>query len=189
MKLDIKKLFENLSTDKVKRNIIIAIGIAGILLIFLSDFIHTDTPEREENEPLQATEPITAESYCDRLEKELSEIVSQISGAGVVNIMITMDSTTEEVYAVERSLSEQTQSESDEAENSAENEYKEENVYVTLKNKDGSEEVVLLKQIMPKIRGVLVVCEGGGDSVVREKITQAVSGVLNISSSKVYVTN
>ncbi len=42
---------------------------------------------------------------------------------------------------------------------------------------------------MPKIRGVLVVCDGGGDPVTKEKITQAVAGVLNISSGKVFVTD
>lgn len=187
--MDIKKLFKNLSSDKVKRNIIVALGAAGILLIFLSDFIHTDNTQADTPSDEPQTESITADSYRDRLESELVEIVSQIDGAGEVRILITMDSTIEDVYAVERNISEQTQSSSDETQGSAENEYSEENIYVTVKNKDGSEEAVLLKQIMPKIRGVLVVCDGGGDTLVKEKITQSVASVLNISSGKVYVTN
>ena len=57
-----------------------------------------------------------------------------------------------------------------------------------IRSKDGSEQAVLQKQVMPKIRGVLVVCDGGDDALTREKITKAVSSVLNISSGKVFVT-
>lgn len=188
MKLDIKGLFKNLSSDK-KRNIIISLGVIGMVLIFASNFIHSPQNNIEQQESDTASDSVTAESYRVRLEGELTDIVSQINGAGEVKIMITMDSTVEDVYAVEKSIDESNESASDDSRGELKTEYSEDNVYVTVKNKDGSEQVVLLKQVMPRIRGVLVVCDGGGNSVVQEKITQAVASVLNISSGKVYVTN
>lgn len=180
----IKKAYAFLA-DK-KRTIIIVIGLAGIVLIFVSGFLG----EKSESEP-QPDEavPITAEDYRKQLENELAAIISRIDGAGEVSILITMESTTEDVYAVERKTEEKNSHSEYEGNIDSDGEYKEENKYVTVKRKDGSEDTVLQKQIMPKIRGVLVVCDGGGNSVVKEKITQAVSGVLNISGGKVFVTD
>ena len=160
-----------------------------MVLIFASNFIHIPKNEVTVTESESTTESITAESYRIQLENDLTNIVSQINGAGEVKIMITMDSTVEDVFAVERKIDDNIESAADGSQGETKTEYSEDNTYVTIKNKDGSEEVVLLKQVMPKIRGVLVVCDGGGNSVVQEKITQAVAGVLNISSGKVFVTD
>lgn len=189
MKLDIKKIFKNLSSGNIKRNIIVAVGLIGIILIFISNFTDNKSSDNETEAIAEAAVQTSIESYRDTLESKLAAIVSEIEGAGEVKIMITMESTVEDVYAVEKNIDEQSQSSSDDTKGSEQTEYKEESTYVTIKNKDGSESVVMVKQIMPKIRGVLVVCDGGGNTVVKEKIIQAVSSVLNISSGKIYVTN
>ncbi len=44
------------------------------------------------------------------------------------------------------------------------------------------------KEIEPLIRGVLVVCEGGDEPVVVERITEAVTKALDISTAKVCIT-
>lgn len=44
------------------------------------------------------------------------------------------------------------------------------------------------KEIEPKIRGVVVACSGGDDPVVIQRVTQAVTKALNISTAKVFVT-
>ena len=43
------------------------------------------------------------------------------------------------------------------------------------------------KEIEPKIRGVLILCEGGGDAVVAERLSHAVTKALDISSAKVCI--
>ncbi len=56
-----------------------------------------------------------------------------------------------------------------------------ENVY--LKNTDKK-----TVSIEPKVRGVVVVCEGGDDPLVVSRVMNAVTKALNISSDKVCVT-
>ncbi|MCM1334579.1 MAG: hypothetical protein NC084_05255 [Bacteroides sp.] len=51
----------------------------------------------------------------------------------------------------------------------------------------GKNEDMLLGVKMPEVRGVIVVCDGGGNVVVREKVIRAVSGVFGISSTRVSV--
>ncbi len=43
------------------------------------------------------------------------------------------------------------------------------------------------KEIQPKIRGALILCEGGGDAVVAERLSRAVTKALDISSAKVCI--
>ena len=45
----------------------------------------------------------------------------------------------------------------------------------------------LSKIIEPKVRGVAVVCAGGDDPVVKEKVTKVISTVLSISTSSISV--
>ena len=56
-----------------------------------------------------------------------------------------------------------------------------ENVY--LKNTDTK-----TVSIEPKVRGVVVVCDGGDDQLVVSRVLDAVTKALNISSDKVCIT-
>ena len=49
------------------------------------------------------------------------------------------------------------------------------------------EEPIVLKTDEAKIRGVLVVCEGGDDPFVCEKILEAICALLDVPSNKVSV--
>jgi stage III sporulation protein AG len=64
------------------------------------------------------------------------------------------------------------------------------NVMVTLESLEenvySQKELVAVKT--PKVRGVAIVCSGGENAVIREKITSTVSKALGISSSRVSVT-
>lgn len=51
----------------------------------------------------------------------------------------------------------------------------------------GKNEEMLLSVKMPQVRGVIVVCGGGDNAVVREKVIRAVSGVFAVSSTRVSV--
>lgn len=56
-----------------------------------------------------------------------------------------------------------------------------ENVYLT--NSDTK-----TKSIEPTVRGVVIVCEGGDDPVIVDRVMGAVTRSLSISSDKVYIT-
>jgi stage III sporulation protein AG len=43
--------------------------------------------------------------------------------------------------------------------------------------------------ITPKVRGVAIICEGGGDIFVKQKIVELVSRLLGISTTKISVSN
>ena len=52
---------------------------------------------------------------------------------------------------------------------------------------NGKKEALVKKTLEPKISGAVVVCEGGDNIQISEKVIRAVSTALGISSSKVCV--
>ena len=59
--------------------------------------------------------------------------------------------------------------------------------YITVKTADGGEQALLVTAEMPEVRGVAVVCRGGDDELINEKIKNAVTAALNITSKRVYI--
>ena len=88
--------------------------------------------------------------------------------------MITLQNTKESVYAENKETS------SDESSNSENNEY-------VIYNSENGDSPLLLKEEMPKVAGVAVVCTGGDNVLVQEKIIDCVCALFNISSSRVSV--
>jgi stage III sporulation protein AG len=43
--------------------------------------------------------------------------------------------------------------------------------------------------ITPRVRGVAIICEGGGDIIVKQKIVELTSRVLGINTTRISVTN
>ena len=165
------KLLEN----EKYRKIVVFAGLAGIALIFISSLI----PGGKKADTAKAVQEITAQEYETRLENNLTGILSQIEGAGSTKVMITLEQTEENVYATEDKKSGQTAKDQSE-ENS-------EKTYLLVKNDDGSESALAVTQIQPVVKGVVVVCDGGGNPVVRQNIIDAVTTALHVTSVRVCV--
>ena len=56
-----------------------------------------------------------------------------------------------------------------------------------MKTADGGEQALLITEQMPEIRGVAIVCEGGDNEIINEKIKNTVTAALNITSKRVYI--
>ena len=161
--------------------ILIALGLAGMLLILLSSFASgskaTGGTKREER-------GIQPEDYRAELEKSVKELVKQITGTRAIHVVITLESGIRYSYAGTSEGTSANKIESDSE--SASSELKQS--YVTVRSADGGEEALLVTEEMPQVRGVAIVCEGGDNEQIQEKITNAVMAALHVTSRRVYVT-
>ncbi len=171
----LKKITDFLSSDKAKKIIIIA-GMAVILLLFLSTLSFGGKEEQSPATAAESTGDIERE-----LEQRLEKLISQIDGVGGVTVMVTLESTSTRVFA------EETQSESNSSD-SADSSSKSSSSSTEIVLAGSGKEPLETARICPKIRGVAVVCAGAADPVVKEKIANTVSGVLNVGISRVSVT-
>ncbi len=153
---------------------IIIAAVLGILLIAVSAItgnIKKENTAKGQNE---------LDKYISSMEKRLCETVSNIKGAGETQVFITVENTFETVYASNASIDE-----SGDERGSSKTTQKQ-LAYASAGN--NGEQPVVIKQICPKISGVLVVCEGGGNAAVRQEIISSVSVAVGVSANKIYVT-
>ncbi|MBE6782763.1 MAG: hypothetical protein E7536_01970 [Ruminococcaceae bacterium] len=167
----LEKIKEILKNDK-KLLIVIIMAIVGVILLIISEFIGKEK-ETIENVPADSYE------YTQMIEKKLVNIVSSIDGAGVSDVMVTLETGEENVYARQIKSDE----EKNENKDSAQYEYE----YIVIKAGASQEGGMLLKVVQPDIRGVAIVCEGGDNAAVRENIINTVSAVLDINTNKISV--
>ena len=162
-----------------KTKIIFILGIAGILLIFLSEIIPSDkVSQKNKTTSDKITESDDTEIFRQKTENELTEILEKINGVGECRVMVTVEGTTEYVYA--ENVSEYNDSEGDRKSDKHEND-------IVMVEKDGQKQALIKKIIKPQINGVVVVCQGGGNVRVCERVLKAVSIALNLSTDKICV--
>ncbi len=172
----IKKITEKIKTPKL----LVILGVAGMLLILISSFFSGGKKQKEE---VKINETISAEDYRIELEESVCEIVKSITGSSNVKVIITLESGIKYAYA---DINEKVSNDKTEGEAiSIGSETKQ--TYITVKTADGGEEALLVTTEMPEVRGVAIVCEGGDDGIISEKIENAVTAALNITSKRVYV--
>ena len=162
-----------------KPKTVLIIGLVGIGLIVLSSLFSSGNSKKEN----VMTGEMTAEEYKTILEEDIKETVTDITGSKNVSVVITLESGIKYSYADirEETLTEKKENEKE----STDNETK--SGYITVKTAEGGEQALLVTTQMPKVRGVAIVCDGGDNERIAEKIQNAVMSALNISSKKVYI--
>ena len=174
-KLDVKKKIQYLA--------ILLIIIVILTIYFASGSL---VPKKQENIAPAATQEAPSTGMTGSIEEKLAAMLSQIEGAGDVEVMITYESTGEIVPAF--SVDRQTTTITDNRENgtSTTNTENTQSEVVTVGDGGGSRALVL-KEISPKIRGVIVVAEGADDITVRLNLLNAVQTLLNVGPRQVDV--
>ena len=155
--------------------VIVLIGLAGMALILFSGLM-PDRSEQAAAEPEQQTESTLpdADAYRSDLEKRLTALLSGMDGVGNVTVMLTVRGTAEQVYAEEVKTS------------SSDRSAQTESAFVITKS-GGEESALVTETKYPEEIGAAVLCSGGSHAVVREQVTGAVSTVLGIPASQIYV--
>lgn len=163
--------FKRLLTDGKTPIILIAVSaVLFFLLLFPSDKTYT-----EKNEP-----DSELSFYTRELEENLARVISGVEGAGRTQVFVTLESGFESVYASDASVYETSASGTVDTRS-------EKQLVLTGSGTSGQSPVVV-KKISPKIKGVVIVCEGGRDEYVRKRITELAATAFNIQNSKIYVT-
>ena len=173
------KFNDFLSRLKSPKVLIIA-GISGIMLIFISSFFGGN---EEKNQQLNANSDIYLTEYRIELEKDICSLVASITGSRKVEAIVTLESSVKYNYAdiKESNEAEKTDSSGESFDSSLKE------GFITVKTAEGGEEALLVTEQMPEIRGVAIVCDGGDDEILNEKIKNAVTSAFDITDKRVYI--
>ncbi len=183
----LKEFIKKFPLTKNQQNIILLLGVSGIALIFISGLF---TPKKDKNIACGSSKIETSMTAKKKsLEESLENIVSGINGAGKAKVMITFEGTSETVYATEEKKNNEASEDKSGDDVTRKKESNDcEKKFITVKDCDGGEKALAVTELEPKIKGAVVICQGGDDPIVKNRITEAVTTALNINSSRVCIT-
>ena len=181
MKWDWKKL------NFKDKNTWLILGIFGVLLLVIA--LPVEKTEKKNSQAVQEQQAMdetaqksgqgSTDDTVSALESRLEETLSLIDGAGKVHVMITMKDTGEKV--VEKDVTRQTDADAGGTQNT---DLSQSSVY----ERDGNAETPYIsKELTPQVEGVLVVAEGGGNSVVKQNILQSVMALFPLEAHKITI--
>lgn len=155
--------------------IVICLG----LLALIWPVTKTESPSPPPAAKSQSTETGKA---TQGMASELESILSQIDGAGKVEVSLTLTSEGVKTYATNVRTERRVNQESD---GRTSKKTTEENQVLDLAVAAGNP--LLVEEKIPDILGVLVVADGARNPEVKENLTEATATLLNISAHKVRV--
>ena len=168
MKWKDSKWFQKLKSIRHIEYIVLGIFVSVVLLVMFSGsgWFGADA---------ETTTTFSLSEYARQEEARLDAGLSRIAGAGQVKTLITYESGIEYVPAYSEDKT--TNIGEDGSKNTTEK-----NQIVLSGGKP-----VILKEIQPKVKGVVVVAEGAGDAKVRLALYQAVSTLLEVDPSNIEI--
>ena len=146
------------------------VGVAGILLIGISEWL----PHRKSAEETSSVW-LTESQVEQALEQRIATLLREVEGVGPCRVMVTLETGAQAVYAADTVSS-----------NGADGSVMLNESYLTV-DTDAGPAGLLITRIQPTVKGVAVVCEGGGNETVRQRVVQVVSTAFHISERRVCV--
>ena len=139
----------------------------GVLLLIMGvilgiTLLLVDTHGTSDSISTENTE-ITSDDYINLLEKKTEDMINKIKGVSEAKVMITLKNRGEQVFALDTTETNKK--------------------HVVVDNG-----LVCINELVPEIEGVAVVCNGGDNAVIKQKITDLLCSLLGIYSTHIYIT-
>lgn len=147
----------------------LALGLIGVLILLW--------PKKEaaQKEPIAADRAQPAAQSLQETEQRLAALLSQIEGAGEVQVMLSLRTGAETVYQTDSKRSTGESGDTQE-------------ITTVLYAQSGSSKAPLVKKTeYPVYQGAVVVCTGAGSASVQLAIVEAVSSLTGLGSDKITV--
>lgn len=190
----LKKFFKN-KDKKIIYNLLLAFSVGIVLLVAGSTMFKDKTPPVSTAGELAGTatseaspQSETTQSYERELEKRLEEILSLVEGAGKVKVMLTVKYGKEIIAAQDTDVTESVNEEKDNEGGTRNVQSKsEKDTFVMLRQSNGEDYPLILKEIEPQVEGVIIIAEGGDDIAVKDALVRATYTVSGAQAHKVQV--
>ena len=192
----IREFVEQKKWRKIKKSDWIVLALTGVLILILAMPTGEKQTTVNEQEQIQTeTEPTLAEAvpeweeeaYTTYLEERLEEVLGEMEGVGKVKVMITFSDSGESIVEKDYTDSSNTVTENDSSggtRTTTEQENSTNTVYV----ENGEETYPYIgKEVLPTIKGVVVVAEGGGNPTVVSDISDAVMALFPVEAHRIKV--
>lgn len=156
--MDTRRSIEKITELLKKYRYVCIVVLVGILLMMLP----VGTSKKKETVPEKQTVQEPA------METRLTNIISQIRGAGKVSVMLTIAAGEETVFQEDQGSTGQKDT-------------------VTVTDKDRNQSALVVQILPPRYLGAVVVCQGAEDPQVRLAIAEVVSSLTGLGMDKISI--
>ncbi|WP_317367173.1 hypothetical protein [uncultured Tyzzerella sp.] len=181
-----KSIREIFKDKKNYYSILTAIFLSILLLILSDNFLKSNKKEKTnidyKGQSINLDED--KNSYEAQLEKRLENILSKVQGVGNIDVMITLENGKEIVTKEDKVKENSTTNE--EALNGDKRQIISDKEQISTVKISGDEPLIL-KELTPKISGVLIVAQGGGNIDVKNMLIKSASALLGVEIHKIEV--
>ena len=161
-----------------------AVGIIAVLFYVIGSGVHCGGKTQETSARIESEPSRTGER--DTLEQKLISVLSEIRGAGRVDVLVTYETNGEIVTATVRQTDEDVRNADGTGGSETSRSVREVTEPATVETENGHAPIVLYEK-EPVIRGVIVVAEGASDFSVRQKLEAAVHAATGIPVERIEV--
>lgn len=127
----------------------------------------------------------TTDEY--NLEQDLEDMLSKISGAGNVKVLLTYSESSQMVPLSNENYKQTQTEESDKSGGTRKIDETDKSSEIIYQENNGKKEVITQKVIMPKIEGALILAQGADNANVKTNIIQAVEALTGLATHKIQV--
>ncbi len=167
---------------------LLLLGLVGVLLLVFGSLYEPSPAKPQQVAPAEPARGMASpRSYEEALEAKLANLLSQVKGAGAVAVSITLENGVTQEYARNTVRESRTIQERDTSGGVRTTTESKESDQVLLGRDNGIDRPVMVREIKPAVKGVLVIAEGAADSAVKANLTRAVEAGLGLPSYKITV--
>lgn len=168
-----------------KKDQLLILVLLGLLLAVIAIPVDTDKKEEKSSEASDEGDRVKGndsfgnsasstegnENYESRMEQKLEELLGNVEGVGEVRVMLTFEGTGEKQVEKDKTIT------ADES--------SEETVYEEYGSSERTPYVT--SETNPKVEGVLVIAQGGGNSRIKQEILEAAQALFGIEAHKIKI--
>lgn len=148
---------------------------------------NTDTAENGLPGADITTPAFLEEDYLTGLEQRLKSLLSGMSGVGEVQVMITLSSSRELVVEKDQPYSRSQTNETDDQGGMRVITRTETQPTTVYRTEEGGSEPYVIKSLVPRVEGVVVVAQGAGTGATNKNITEVVQALFDLEAHKIKV--
>lgn len=184
---------KDMKMTQEKKEKAVILFLMGIFFLLIAAPVSSFSDKKKKSEETEKTVNSNTDvknekndAYIEALENKLEQTIGGMEGAGKVLVMITLKDSGEKILDKNQPYESESENGKEEGRETERTSIKSDQETVLIEE-EGNTAPIIVQEMYPDIEGVVVVCEGGDDTILALHIKEAVQALFSIDAHKIVV--